>query len=179
MDSRWKNTRAYERYMGRWSTPAGERFLAWLQPPPGLAWLDVGCGTGALTKIILQTYQPQQVLGIDASDGFMAHARGSIPDGRAHFQVSLAQAIGLKTGSVDAVVCGLVLNCIPDPAQAMREIKRLCRPGGVIGLFVWDYAGGMQMIRHFWDAAIALDEGARRLDQGAGSPLLALSGKRN
>lgn len=167
----WDSGRAYEPYVGRWSRLVARSFLAWLAAPPGGRWLDVGCGTGALTGTILESAAPRSVEGIDAAEEFLAHARATITDERAAFRAGDAQALPVETAAYDAVVSGLALNFIPRPELAVAEMARAARPGGLVAAYVWDYAGGMQMLRHFWNAAAALDPAAIALDEGRRFPL--------
>ena len=166
---------AYEPYIGRWSRLVAREFIAWLAVPPGRRWLDVGCGTGALSATIVSLADPAAVLGVDPSPGFVAYARTTVADPRASFEVGDARSLPAPDGAFDAVVAGLVLNFVPAPDQAVAvaEMRRAARPGGVVGAYVWDYAGGMQMTRRFWDAAVALDPAARDLDQARRFPLCA------
>ena len=162
----WGRGEAYERYVGRWSRLVAREFLAWLDVPPGGRWLDVGCGTGALTGLILEIADPAEVHGIDPAEGFVEHARAHVTDPRARFSVGDARVLPFDAGSFDAVVGGLMLNFVPEPAIAVGEFARVTRPDGQVGVYVWDYAGGMQFMRRFWDAATALDPAARELDEG-------------
>jgi SAM-dependent methyltransferase len=162
----WGRGEAYERYVGRWSRHVGREFLAWLDVPPGGRWLDVGSGTGALSGLILELADPADVQGIDPAEGFVPHARAHVTDPRATFTVGDARMLPLDAGSFDAVVGGLMLNFVPEPTVAVGEMTRVARPGGRIGVYVWDYAGGMQFMRRFWDAATALDPAAAALDEG-------------
>ncbi len=167
----WASGPAYEGYVGRWSRLTAREFLAWLAVPPGKRWLDVGCGTGALTGTILAMASPAQVDGVDASEGYVAFAREQVPDPRVRFQVADARALPSGDAAYDAVVSGLVLNFVPEPARAVAEMARVARPGAVAAVYVWDYAGRMELMRHFWDAAVALDPAARELDEGRRFPL--------
>jgi SAM-dependent methyltransferase len=167
----WASGATYEPYVGRWSRLVAREFLAWLAVPPGGRWLDVGCGTGALSQMILALTRPQAVVGIDRSPEYLAYAREQIRDGRARFAVGDARALPCKTGICDAVVSGLALNFVPEPESAVAEMARVARRGGMVAGYVWDYAGGMQLMRHFWDAAVALDLGARELDEGQRFPV--------
>ncbi|MBS4060324.1 MAG: class I SAM-dependent methyltransferase [Bacteroidetes bacterium] len=167
----WLSGIAYEKFMGRWSNLVAQRFLRWLVIPPTRSWLDVGCGTGSLTRLILETYQPKEIIAIDSSSDFISHAQRLITNPSVHFRVGLAQSLDLDSNSIDAVVSGLVLNFIPQPKVAMFEMLRVLKPGGKIGIFVWDYAEGMQMLRYFWDAAVALDNAANQFDEGIRFPL--------
>ncbi len=166
VNDRWSSGSSYEGYVGRWSRLVAPQFVDWLGVAPGSRWLDVGCGTGALTDTILARCDPSSVVGVDSSEAFLAHARATVRDPRATFLVGSAATTGLNDGEVDAVVSGLVLNFVPEVGEALAEARRVVSPGGVIGGYVWDYAEGMQLMRRFWNAAVALDPGARPLDEG-------------
>lgn len=167
----WASGAAYEPYVGRWSRLVALRFLAWLAVPPGKKWLDVGCGTGALTQAILQHADPDQVRGIDRSAEYMAFARHHTHDARAQFEVGDALALPVESGAHDVAVSGFMLNFVPQPARAVEEMARAVQSGGTVALYVWDYAGKVQFMRHFWNAAAALDPQARDLDEGRRFPL--------
>ncbi len=167
----WAVGSAYERYIGRWSRLVAREFLAWLAVPAGRRWLDVGCGTGALSRTILEHGAPSTVVGIDASAGFVDHARSQVSDPRASFRVGDAQALPFEDAAFDAAVSGLVLNFVPDPARMMGAMRRVVKPGGVAAVYVWDYAGEMQLMRYFWDVAAELDPAARDLAEGLRFPL--------
>ena len=162
---------AYEPYVGRWSRLVARDFLAWLAIPAGARWLDVGCGTGALSASILAQAAPREVVGIEPLAERVAYAREQVRDRRARFDVGDAQALPYESGSFDAAVSGLVLNFVPDPRRALAELARVTRAGGTVAAYVWDYAGEMQLMRHFWDAAVALDPNALELDEGRRFPL--------
>ena len=162
----WDSGGAYEPYMGRWSRLIAREFLGWLAVPPGRRWLDVGCGTGVLAESILTRAAPSEVVGTDPSLAYVAFARDRVSDPRVRFEVGEAQALQAASATFDAVVSGLVLNFVPEPDRAVSEMVRVARPGGTVAAYVWDYAEGMQMIRHFWDAAGELDPKARELDEG-------------
>jgi len=148
---------------------AGE-FVAWLGLPPGEQWLDVGCGTEALSQVTRERGAPEWVSGIDASEGFVAYARRRVVDGRCDFRVGSAQALPVADVEFGVAVAGLVLNFIPDKAKAVAEMKRATRGAGTVAAYDWDYAGEMQMMRHFWNAAGALDPTAVELDEGRRFP---------
>lgn len=167
----WDSGDAYEPYVGRWSRLVAREFLGWLAVPPGGCWLDVGCGTGALAETILALAAPREVVGVDPSPAYVASACDRVIDPRVRFEVGDAQAIREASATFDAVASGLVLNFVPEPDRALSEMVRVARPGGVVAAYVWDYAEGMQMMRHFWDAAAALDPRARELDEGRRFPL--------
>ncbi len=162
----WASGDVYEPYVGRWSRRVAREFVAWLAVPPARRWLDVGCGTGALSQTILERASPQAVQGIDPSAGFIMYAREHIRDGRAAFETGDARALPYQAATFDVVVSGLVLNFVPDPLATLGEMTRVVRGGGMVAAYVWDYAGQMQLMRHFWDAAVALDPAAAALDEG-------------
>jgi SAM-dependent methyltransferase len=167
----WDSGDAYEQYVGRWSRKVAREFLRWLAPSPGLAWADVGCGTGALASTILDLCEPASVRGLDASASFVAQARQRIPAPHARFETGDATRLPWDAHRYDITVSGLVLNFVPDAATMAREMARVTRPGGRVAAYVWDYVGGMQMMRHFWDAAIAVSPGDARLDEAGRFPL--------
>jgi SAM-dependent methyltransferase len=162
----WASGDAYERYVGRWSRSVAALFLDWLGVAPGGRWLDVGCGTGALTSTVLARADPAAVTGIDPSEGFLAHARARVTDPRASFSQGDATALPVPDGVYDAVVSGLVLNHVGPPALAVAEMTRATRSGGRVAAYVWDYGEGMELIRHFWEAVAAIDPAAAARDQG-------------
>jgi SAM-dependent methyltransferase len=157
--------------MGRWSRPLAHAFVRWLDVPPGRRWLDVGCGTGALTSAVLAAAGPATVVGVDPSDGFLQAARARLTDPRATFQAGDALTLPVPDGGVDVVVSALMLNFVPEPDRAAAEFVRATATGGVVAAYVWDYGEGMGMLRHFWDAAAALDAAAAELDEGRRFPL--------
>jgi SAM-dependent methyltransferase len=170
---RWGDGEAYEVYIGRWSRPVAARFVDWLAITPRARWVDIGCGTGALTEAILARADPASVTGVDPSAGFVEAARGRLLDARARFVVGDAASVPLEDRSAEVVVCGLVLNFVPDLTAAMREMHRVMAPGGTLAGYVWDYAGRMELLRRFWDAAIALDPAASSMDEGVRFPICA------
>jgi SAM-dependent methyltransferase len=162
----WQAGDRYEAYMGRWSRQIAPHFLDWLGAGEGLDWLDVGCGTAALSAAILAKCNPADVIGIDASEGFVAAARDVLPEPRVSFQVGDAAVLPLADASRDMVVSGLVLNFVPDRPRALAEMRRVARPGGNVAFYVWDYpGGGMGLMRAFWEAAIALDPEASEFSE--------------
>jgi len=171
--STWAEGDLYEPYIGRWSREVGKQFVHDLAEPPGARWVDVGCGTGALTSTILAQAAPESVVGVEPAAGFLDVARANSRDARASFLGGDADAIPLPGGSADVVVLGLVLISAPEPARALRELRRVARPGGRVAAYVWDYAGEMQLIRTFWDAAVELDPSASSLDEGNRFPICA------
>jgi SAM-dependent methyltransferase len=146
------------------------RFLAWLALPVGRRWLDVGCGTGALCATIADHCSPASLAGIEPSEGFLKSAQQHLA-GRATLRGGNAAAIPFADAAFDAVVSGLVLNFVPETRSAVAEMARVTCKGGTIAAYAWDYAGGMQLIREFWDAAAALDPRAAGLHEGVRFPL--------
>jgi SAM-dependent methyltransferase len=170
----WTVGASYEAYIGRWSRPVARDFVRWLALPPCGRWADIGCGTGALTETILAHADPAAVSGLDASEDYVESARRAMmSDRRARFDVGDACALPWEDATHDAAVSGLVLNFVPDPRAMVRELARVVVAGGTVAAYVWDYAGEMQLIRRFWDAAVALDPDADPLDEGVRFPLCA------
>ena len=165
MDS-WSSGQSYESYVGRWSRLVAGEFLSWLTVPAGGRWLDVGCGTGALTETVLRDCQPSVIVGVEPSAAFRDHATQLVRDRRGTFVAGSAEALPLDDDSVDAVVSGLVLNFLPDRVAALREMRRVARPGRTVAAYVWDYPGQMQLLSYFWDTAVALAPAAGPLHEG-------------
>jgi SAM-dependent methyltransferase len=137
-------------------------FLDWLRGRPDCDWADVGCGTGALSAAILDRYAPASVTGVEPSEGFLKTAQQNIA-GRATLRHGSATAIPLPDAAVDYTVSGLVLNFVDDQPAAIVEMSRVTRTGGVVAAYVWDYSGKMELMQHFWNAAVELDAGAARI----------------
>src|SRR3954451_8636108 len=167
----WWSGEIYESYVGRWSRVVAGDFINWLDQPPGLRWLDVGCGTGALTAAILRTANPASVLGVDPSEGFIGYARQSVDDSRASFDVR--SAAELPDGPFDVVVSGLVLNFVPERVEALRRMREI---GSRVAVYVWDYAEGMQVMRYFFDTMLALRPQDREHDEGVRFPFCTAEG---
>jgi ubiquinone/menaquinone biosynthesis C-methylase UbiE len=168
--ARWASGEVYEPYVGRWSRLVARDFLAWIDAPAGLGWLDVGCGTGALAEAVAERCAPKRLAGIDPSAGFLDHARQRLGS-RAELRQADAQALPFEAAEFDRVVSGLVLNFVPDQPRAAAEMARVLREGGEAALYVWDYAGKMEMMRRFWDAAAALDPRGAEIDEGRRFPI--------
>jgi ubiquinone/menaquinone biosynthesis C-methylase UbiE len=167
----WAAGDLYEPYVGRWSRLAAKDFLQWLALPAQLDWLDVGCGTGALTQTILQQAQPQSVKGIDPSAGFVDFAKAHVGDPKVTFDVGDAQSLPAESARFDVAASGLVLNFVPKPSLATQEMRRVVRAGGTVAAYVWDYAGKMELMRYFWDAAAELDPSASNLVESTRFPM--------
>jgi SAM-dependent methyltransferase len=167
----WASGAAYEPYVGRWSRLVAREFVEWLAIPAGSRWLDVGCGTGALTETILRNSSPAAIHDIDPSEGYLAVARERVRDPCVRFDVGDARDLAAESQQYDAVVCGLVLNFIPDLSLGIAEMALAARPGAVVGGYVWDYAGKMELMRYFWDAAVALKPQDLEQDEGRRFPI--------
>lgn len=173
----WTAGQSYDHYMGRWSAMVADRFLDWLNAPGAANWLELGCGTGALTSAILGRCAPGSVLATDASEDFVFHAQEAIMDPRARFRVAVAEDLPADDGSVDVVTSGLVLNFLPDRTAGLLEMCRVLRPGGLLSFYVWDYpAGGIGFIDAFWKAAASLEPEAAKLDEGSRFPFCTRNG---
>lgn len=170
ISDRWERGDPYEQYVGRWSRRVAPRFLSWLDLPGRQRWLDVGCGTGALAAAILDQCSPSSVAGVEPSEGFLAKAKEQLA-GRVLLRRGNAAGIPLEDGAVDATVSGLVLNFVPDARAALAEMTRVTAGAGTVAAYVWDYAGKMELMRRFWDAAVELDPGVAKLDEGARFPM--------
>jgi len=162
---RWAAGDAYERYMGRWSRRIAVEFVNWLSPASGVRWLDVGCGTGALTSCICRLCEPASVVASDPSASFVEHARGQIQHPAASFAVGAVEALPAHLADFDGIVSGLVINFMGQPDVALAAMRERARPGAVIAAYIWDYAGGLEFLHHFWKAAVLLDPSANALDE--------------
>jgi SAM-dependent methyltransferase len=139
---RFDDGAAYERYMGRWSQLAGGAFLDWIASPSGLQWLDVGCGNGAFTEMLVERCAPSSVHGIDPSEGQLAYARTRPASRIAEFRQGDAMALPFADDSFDAAVMPLVIFFVADPPKGVAEMARVVRPGGLVTAYAWDLAGG-------------------------------------
>ncbi|MEN8040545.1 MAG: class I SAM-dependent methyltransferase [Actinomycetota bacterium] len=167
---RWDGGNDYDLFMGRWSRLIADEFVRELGAREGLRWLDVGCGTGALLDAALAAAGPSAAHGVDPSHEFVQACRDRLGSD-AKIRVADGDQLPFDKASFDLVVSGLVLNFIPDPLAAIREWRRVTEPGGLISLYVWDYAGGMEFLRYFWDVAADLDPAAHALDEGVRFPI--------
>jgi ubiquinone/menaquinone biosynthesis C-methylase UbiE len=167
----WADGAAFERYVGRWSRLVAPAFIDSPAIPRDCSWLDVGCGTGALSQTILVKASLSAVRGIDRSEPHIASARQHAVDARASFDVEDALDLPVEPATFDAAVSGLVLNFVPEPLRMLAEMARATKPCGSVALYVWDYAGKMEMMRYFWDAAVALQPSAYGADEAVRFPI--------
>ncbi len=151
--------------MGRWSRLVAKSFVEWLAVEPRAHWLDVGCGTGALTQAICELGRPGSVVACDPSGPFLEAASSTLPDKRVSFELGTGEHLPDREGGFDAVVSGLVLNFLPDPRLALSAMRRRLSPRGQVALYVWEYEGGIELLRYFWEAAVELDPAAAALDE--------------
>ena len=166
VNDRWAIGAAYEAYMGRWSRLLAKRFVDWLGVDARAHWLDVGCGTGALTAAICELGKPVSVVACDPSGPFVEAASSTLPDKRVSFELASGDYLPRREGGFDIVVSGLVLNFVADPARTLAAMRQRLGARGLVAAYVWDYAGGVQFLQHFWDVAVALDPAAAALDEG-------------
>ena len=167
----WGSAAPYERYVGRWSRKVAREFIEWISMPAGGAWADVGCGTGALVECILANCEPSSVAAVDKAEGFIAEARRNVTDSRVSFETADATILPLRQATFDAAVSGLVLNFVSDHKAMASEMARVTKPGGKVAAYVWDYGSGMEMMRHFWDGAVAVSPHDSKLDQAERFPI--------
>jgi SAM-dependent methyltransferase len=167
----WAGGPTYENFMGRWSRQLAPQFVSWLRVPAGVHWLDVGCGTGALTHAVCSHADPASVVGCDLAEPFIEYARARSQDERVSFVVAGAGALPGRQGGYGSITSSLALNFFPDPQAAVTEMRSLTAAEGTVSACVWDYADGMEFLRYFWDAAVDMDSGAGRLDEGERFPL--------
>lgn len=139
---RFDDGAAYEDFMGQWSRLAGDTFLQWLAPGAGQRWVDVGCGNGAFTEMLVERCAPRDVQGIDPSEEQIAFARTRLAGAPVTFRLGDAMALPYADGAFDAAVMALVIFFVPDPARGVAEMARVVRPGGSVSSYAWDILGG-------------------------------------
>jgi ubiquinone/menaquinone biosynthesis C-methylase UbiE len=128
--------------MGIWSRFVGEIFLDWLAPPKGVRWIDVGCGNGAFTELLISRCAPAEVQGIDPSDGQLDYARKRPGVSMAKFLQGDATAIPFGDGRFDVAVMALAIAFVPEPRKGIEEMVRVLAPGGIAATYMWDMLGG-------------------------------------
>lgn len=173
-EMRFDDGAGYERMMGAWSQLAGEVFVDWLAPPSGLRWIDIGCGTGAFTELLLERCCPEVVHGVDPSEDQLAFARPRLATRPAQFQVASATALPYAAGSFDAAVMALVIVFVPDPAKGVREMARVVRPGGTAAAYAWDILDGGSPLAPVLDELLPKGPGSAGPAQASASHIDAL-----
>jgi SAM-dependent methyltransferase len=154
---RFDDGAAYERMMGTWSRLAGEIFVDWLAPRSGLRWIDIGCGNGAFTELLVERCAPAEVQGIDPSEGQLAFARARPAARVAEFRQGDAEALPFSKDRFDAAVMALVITFVPDPAKGVAEMMRVVCPGGTVATYIWDLFGGGFPLEPIWVEMRAMD----------------------
>jgi ubiquinone/menaquinone biosynthesis C-methylase UbiE len=145
----------YDRFVGRYSPGLARAMCNAAGVRPGQRALDVGCGSGSLVVALAVILGEENVAGVDPSEPFVEAARAKVPGAR--LSVAAAESLPFEGGAFDVTLSQLVVNFLSDPEEGLREMARVTRPGGVVAGCVWDYGGGMTMLKTFWDAAAALD----------------------
>jgi SAM-dependent methyltransferase len=167
----WSAGSSYEEFMGRWSRRLAPRFVSWLRVPARAHWLDIGCGTGALTAAICSDADAASVTACDPATPLVEFAGERNRDARVSFVAAGVGSLPRHAGGYGSVTSLLALNFFPDPEAAIHEMRSVAAPRATISACVWDYADGMQCLRRFWDAAASVDAAARALDEGGRFPL--------
>jgi SAM-dependent methyltransferase len=139
---KYEDGEAYERGMGIWSQLAGQEFLGWLAPQPGLRWLDIGCGNGAFTELLARQCAPAEIQGVDPAEAQLNYARQREGTRGTIFHQGDAMALPFEDGTFDAAVMALVIFFVPDPSKGVAEMARVTRPGGTVSSYAWDFHGG-------------------------------------
>ena len=167
----WAAGSIYDNFMGRWSRLLALKFVPWLQLSRGAHWLDAGCGTGAMVEAICDKALPGSVLGCDPARPFIEFAQQHNHDERASFEVAGVDNLPKRAGGYDCVSSLFALNFFPDAQAALQEMIKVASREATVAACVWDYREGMELLRFFWDAAVAIDPAAAELDEGKRFPL--------
>lgn len=171
VSDKWTAGSDYEHFMGRWSRMLAARFVEWLRIADGTHWLDVGCGTGALTDAICGIANPATVVGCDPAQPFIEYAQAHQMSEQASFVVANTASLPRRPGGFGSVTSCLALNFFPQPAQSIVEMRDRTASGGTVSSCVWDYSGRMDFLRMFWDAVSKVDAKATELDEGRRFPI--------
>ena len=167
----WAAGSRYEDFMGRWSRRLAPEFISWLRIPRGVHWLDVGCGTGALSDAVCSHADPASVVGCDPATPFVEFAREHSRDVRQSFVIAGVGGLPRRPDGYGSVASLFALNFLPDPRGAVHEMRSVAAPRSTVSACVWDYSDGMLFLRYFWDAAVSQDSTASALDEGSRFPL--------
>jgi SAM-dependent methyltransferase len=174
---RWAAGSTYEDFMGRWSRVLAPIFINWLQVPENSHWLDVGCGTGALTDAICSHANPASVIGCDPAKPLLDYAQRHQSSPRASFLLAGAGSLPSRpdgsdgSDGFDSVTSSFALNFLPEPLATVEEMRTITSSRGTVSACVWDYSGRMEFLRYFWDAAFRIDPKAIDLDEGVRFPI--------
>lgn len=171
LGDQWAAGANYEKFMGRWSRLLAALFVSWLPVRRGAHWLDVGCGTGALSGAICSSASPASVTACDPSESFIWHAQQRQSDSRVRFVVGGAGNLPRRPGGFDSVTSAFVLNFLPEPERAIEEMCRTAARDGLVSACVWDYAGRMEFLKLFWECASVLDPDAQSVDERVRFPI--------
>jgi ubiquinone/menaquinone biosynthesis C-methylase UbiE len=170
----WTDGVLYENYTGRWSRLIADKFIDWLEVKQVRfkSCIDMGCGTGALSEALLANGACASLTCLDRSLAYLSFAKQRILSSGVEFVQGDVQSTSLAASGYSLVVSGLVVNFVDSPAKMLREMLRLGRSGGVLGLYIWDFAEGMEPIRKFWDAAHKCNApNVRKFDAGVRFPI--------
>ena len=173
-DTSWSNKKLYEEFMGKWSLKIAKKFIDWLKENYSIRnkkWLDVGCGTGALTFEIAKSTQPISVLGIDPSMEYLPINPSQYVNDKIKFNVGFGDNLSISLSDYDFVVSALALNFMSDKQASILEMLRILKPNGIIALYVWDYAEKMEFLRYFWNGVVDMDPDASKFDEGQLFPI--------
>ena len=153
----------YQGGMGGWSKTLAPLFIEFIGGiKEGDRVLDIGCGTGSLTFTIADTTRASTVVGIDPSVGYLEYARAQNSHSHVAFEIGDAQKLPYDIGSFECCVSSLMIQFVSDAHAAAREMRRVTKKGGIVATCVWDNSGGLELLERFWDAAVAVDPGAKR-----------------
>ena len=167
----WNNSNLYNQFMGLWSIKVAQLFLNLLNEKYRIqekSWIDVGCGTGALTFEIMKYAKPEMIVGVDPSKDFLPKEN---TNKLLSFKIGSSDNLPIESGNFDFAVSALALNFMPNKDQCIKEMLRVLKNEGVLALYVWDYSEQMEFLRYFWDTAIELIPGAEEYDQGEKFPI--------
>lgn len=173
----YSNPAAYEQFMGRWSTQLAPSFLRFVGVQDGQHVLDVGCGTGSLSRTVVNSGAEVKVTGIDPVPAYVSFARDAVPQSRARFEVGDVEALPFPARDFDAALALLVLQDLNDPGRAVREMARVTKGGGIVATCLWDFQHGMPMFSLLWQAAeaVAAEAVARQRRHNPGPRGIGLS----
>lgn len=168
----FSNPESYELWMGRWSARLAPAFVGFANPPPGGNLLDVGSGTGVLSRQLLDNDDEATVVGIEPAESYVSYSRARLQNPRVRFERGDAMSIPFENDAFDASLSLLIIQELSNAPQAVKEMRRVTRPGGVIAASQWDFGQGMPMLNLFWQAAqevVATDDARQAAANGQAS----------